>query len=83
MIDITQLDIDSINSCLIPEYFCDVCCNYNIGPSDENGRETCVNKCRMTVGAMKTNVFELEYILEVNMRKVQELKDKQEEVLIN
>ena len=45
-IDITQIDIDSINSCLVPEFFCDVCCNYNIGPSDEVGREECVEKCR-------------------------------------
>jgi hypothetical protein len=25
------MDIENINNCLIPAYFCDVCCEYNIG----------------------------------------------------
>ena len=71
MIDITQIDIDSINSCLVPEFFCDVCCNYNIGPSDELARESCVQRCKGQLGGKETNVFELQFVLEVNLKKVE------------
>ena len=80
MIDITQIDIDSINSCLVPEFFCDVCCNYNIGPSDELGREQCVERCRGQLGGKATNMFELDYVLEVNIKKIDALKEEQEKV---
>ena len=39
LIDPQAVDIETVNDCMIPEYFCDVCCNYNIGPADELGRE--------------------------------------------
>jgi len=35
MIDPEVIDIDTINSCMLPDFFCDVCCNNNIGPGEE------------------------------------------------
>jgi len=60
----------------VPEFFCDVCCNYNIGPSDELGREQCVERCRGQLGGKATNMFELDYVLEVNIKKIDALKEE-------
>jgi len=60
------VDIETINDCMVSEYFCDVCCNYNIGPADEVGREKCTSECRVNYVDKETNRFELIYVLEVN-----------------
>ena len=39
MIDVSELDIEQINNCLIPSYFCDVCCEYNFGAAKQKERE--------------------------------------------
>lgn len=66
MIDPQALDIETINDCMVDEYFCDVCCNFNIGPADEVGRESCVKTCSTNFKDKETNRFELIYILELN-----------------
>ena len=64
------MDIETINDCMVPDYFCDVCCNYNIGPADEVGREKCASECRVNYLDKETNRFELIYVLEVNTERL-------------
>jgi len=70
LIDPQAVDIESINDCMVPDYFCDVCCNYNIGPADEMGREKCTADCRSNYMDGPANKFELVYVLEVNTERV-------------
>jgi len=60
------VDIETVNDCMVDAYFCDVCCNYNIGPADEVAREKCYQDCNSNFIGAPTNRFELIYILEVN-----------------
>jgi len=60
------VDIETINDCMVPIYFCDVCCNYNIGPADEMAREKCASDCKSNYSDGPANKFELIYVLEVN-----------------
>ena len=80
MIDPQAVDIETVNDCMVPEYFCDVCCNYNIGPADEVGREKCVTECRSSYGSGDTNMFELTYILEVNPKVLKKYVDAQTDI---
>jgi len=64
------VDIETVNDCMVSEYFCDVCCNYNIGPADEMGRENCVQECRSNYSDGPANKFELIYVLEVNTERL-------------
>ena len=74
MIDPTDMDIESINDCLIPAYFCDVCCNYNIGKANEVGREKCVTKCADKLEAGASNIFTLGFTIEANVEKIEQMK---------
>ena len=40
-----DLDVKFLTNCLTPEYFCAVCCEYNIGASKELDREKCEEHC--------------------------------------
>ena len=77
MIDPEVIDIDTINSCMLPDFFCDVCCNNNIGPGEEVQREECVQKCSSGLVAGDTNSFTVSYVLEMNKKKF----DKEKEVM--
>jgi len=74
MIDPLDMDIENINDCLIPSYFCDVCCNYNIGKANEVGREKCVTKCQDKLEAGASNVFTLGFTIEANVEKIEKMK---------
>ena len=63
LINPNDLDVDQINSCLIEDYFCDVCCDSNIGAGKETLREQCVMKCREFGEVGESNIFELNYQL--------------------
>ena len=71
MIDPADIDIDNINNCMIENYFCDVCCDTNIGAADEVGREKCTNKCKFSLIEGDTNKFTIEYVVEVNSKKLE------------
>jgi len=64
------VDIETVNDCMVPEYFCDVCCNYNIGPADEVGREKCDKACSSNFKDADSNKFELIYVLEANPERL-------------
>lgn len=77
MIDPTDMDIESINDCLIPAYFCDVCCDYNIGKSNEVGREKCATKCADKLEGGKSNLFTIGFTIEANVEKIENMKIEQ------
>lgn len=68
------MDIESINDCLIPQYFCDVCCNYNIGKANEVGREKCVTQCANKLVGGEGNMFTINYTLVQNLEKINRIK---------
>jgi len=77
MIDPTDMDIESINDCLIPAYFCDVCCNYNIGKANEVGREKCAVKCADKLEGGAANQFTIGFTIEANVEKMEAMKAAQ------
>lgn len=79
MIDPTDMDIESINDCLIPNFFCDVCCDYNIGKANEVGREECATKCADKLQAGSSNLFTVGFTIEANVKKMMDLKIKAKE----
>lgn len=82
MIDPEVIDIDTINSCMIPDFFCDVCCNSNIGPGQEVQREQCSQKCSQGLVAGDTNSFTVSYVLEINKAKFDKEKEAMRKVTV-